>query len=114
MQLHINYTKFLRENEICNFFILYDFDTGWRDIDTPVDCQKFPKDVQSPHIPRVLHSMDCQDIIIGKVKGDLSNIGDYYTRDRSTPKRDEFYGGKDDLTAAVGWEENGITTIIFR
>jgi len=87
---------------------------GWRDIDTPVDCQKFPQDVQSPHIPRGLHSMDCQDIIVGKVKGDLSNIGDYYTRDRSTPRRDEFYGGKDDLTAAVGWEENGITTIMFR
>ena len=58
--------------------------------------------------------MDCQDIIVGKVQGDLSNVGDYYTRDRSTPKRDEFYGGKDDLTAAVGWEENGITTIMFR
>ena len=42
------------------------------------------------------------------------NVGDYYTRDRSTPRRDEFYGGNDDLTAAVGWEENGVTTIMFR
>ena len=42
------------------------------------------------------------------------NTGDYYTRDRSTPRRDEFYGGNDDLTAAVGWEENGVTTIMFR
>merc|ERR1719245_2441585 len=58
--------------------------------------------------------MDCQDIIIGKVKGDLSNIGDYYTRDRSTPRRDEFYGGKDDLTAAIGWERDGVTTLMFR
>ena len=41
--------------------------------------------------------MDCQDIIIGRARGNFSNIGDYYTRDRSTPRRDEVYGGKDDL-----------------
>jgi len=87
---------------------------GWRSKDVPLDCQKFPLDVEPPKTPRQLHPMDCQDIVIGKVRGDLSNIGDYYTRDRSTPRRDEFYGGKDDLTAAVGWEENGVTTIMFR
>ena len=27
---------------------------------------------------------------------------------------DEFFGGKDDLTAAVGYEKNGVTTILFR
>ena len=27
---------------------------------------------------------------------------------------DNFFGGKDDLTAALGYEENGITTILFR
>jgi hypothetical protein len=27
---------------------------------------------------------------------------------------DSFYGGKDDLTAAIGYEENGVTTIAFR
>ena len=33
---------------------------------------------------------------------------------RSTPRRDEVYGGKDDLTAAAGWEEDGNTYIMFR
>jgi hypothetical protein len=27
---------------------------------------------------------------------------------------DSFYGGKEDLTAALGYEEDGTTTIIFR
>ena len=33
---------------------------------------------------------------------------------RSTPRRDSFYGGNDDLTAAIGWEEDGVTTVMFR
>ena len=33
---------------------------------------------------------------------------------RSTPMPDSFYEGKDDLTAAMGFEENGVTTIAFR
>ena len=41
----------------------------------PLDCQKFPLDVEAPKTPRQLHPMDCQDIVIGKVRGDLSNIG---------------------------------------
>ena len=27
---------------------------------------------------------------------------------------DSFYGGKEDLTSALGYEEDGVTTIIFR
>ena len=33
---------------------------------------------------------------------------------RSTPRRDEVYGGQDDLTAAIGWESDGVTTVMFR
>ena len=33
---------------------------------------------------------------------------------RSTPMPDDFFGGKDDLTSALGYEENGVTTILFR
>ena len=33
---------------------------------------------------------------------------------RSTPMPDNFFGGKDDLTSALGYEENGVTTILFR
>lgn len=86
---------------------------GWRPSDLTKSCQKFPTSVPAPK-GTDFHAMDCQDIVIGKVKGELSNIGDYYTRDRSTPRRDEFYGGTPDLTGAVGWEEDGTTTIWFR
>ena len=58
--------------------------------------------------------MDCADIVIGMARGDKFRIYDYYSRDRSTPRRDEFYGGRDDLTAAVGNEIDGITSIKFR
>ncbi|KAJ8306575.1 hypothetical protein KUTeg_017120 [Tegillarca granosa] len=61
------------------------------------------------------HSMDCVDMVIGSAKGQLSRIGDYYSRDRSTPLKDEFYGGSDDLTGGLGFEDdNGFTTIVFR
>lgn len=83
--------------------------------------------------------MDCTDIIIGMARNQTSRILDYYTRDRyvlcilpmtlnpnqlkifykksnfrSTPRQDSFYGGSNDLTATAGFEENGVTTIIFR
>ena len=59
--------------------------------------------------------MDCTDIIIGSARGKLSRVGDYYTRDRSSPRSDAFYGGgTNSLTAAIGQEENGVTTILFR
>lgn len=58
--------------------------------------------------------MDCTDIIIGSARDTASRIADYYTRDRSTPKMDSFWGGKNDLTAALGFEKDGVTTILFR
>lgn len=33
---------------------------------------------------------------------------------RSTPRIDSFWGGKNDLIAAVGFEKDGVTTIAFR
>lgn len=33
---------------------------------------------------------------------------------RSTPRQDEFWGGANDLTATAGFEESGVTTLIFR
>ena len=61
-----------------------------------------------------LHPMDCVDIVIGAARGSQSRILDYYTRDRSTPRTDDFYGGEDSLTAAVGMEQNGMTYIKVR
>ena len=56
---------------------------GWRPSSLTVSCRNFPEDAPPPLVPRnPLHGMDCQDIIIAKVKGDSSNVGDYYTRDR--------------------------------
>ena len=43
-------------------------------------CKEFPEGVPTPSGD--FHAMDCQDIIIGKAKGDQINIDDYYTRDR--------------------------------
>ena len=59
--------------------------------------------------------MDCLDIVLGTVRNGKSRISDYYTRDRSTPRLDkQFWGGKDDLTDAIGWQTDGITYIKFR
>ncbi|XP_071117126.1 uncharacterized protein [Haliotis cracherodii] len=60
------------------------------------------------------HPMDCTDMVIGSARGMRSRVGDYYTRDRSTPQHDDFYGGTNSLTAALGFEENGYTVILFR
>ncbi|ESP05236.1 hypothetical protein LOTGIDRAFT_152053 [Lottia gigantea] len=60
------------------------------------------------------YGMDCSDIIVGTARGETSRIGDYYSRDRSTPKHDSVYGGEDSLTAALGFENDGQTVIVFR
>lgn len=38
----------------------------------------------------------------------------YVFHDRSTPRVDSYWGGKNDLIAAVGYEKDGVTTIAFR
>ena len=58
--------------------------------------------------------MDCTDMVVMSARGRNSRIQDAYTRDRSTPKPDGHVGGTEDLTAAVGEEENGWTTVLFR
>lgn len=58
--------------------------------------------------------MDCVDMIIGSATGLYSRVGDYFSISRATPKADEYYGGSQSLTAATGYEENGVTTIAFR
>ena len=58
--------------------------------------------------------MDCTDIVIGTARGSQYRVFDYYTRDRSTPRLDEFYNGTQSITGAVGIEKDGFTTIKFR
>jgi hypothetical protein len=91
---------------------------GWRPSSLTKSCQDFPSDATAPKRADAFHSMDCMDIVIGAVHGEdkstVSRVGDYYTRDRSTPQPDTFYGGVSDLTGAVGWESDGATHIMFR
>uniref|UniRef100_A0AAG5DA54 Microtubule-associated protein tau n=1 Tax=Anopheles atroparvus TaxID=41427 RepID=A0AAG5DA54_ANOAO len=69
----------------------------------------------NPYTPRHdFNPMDCTDIVIGTARGDNHRVWDYYTRDRSTPRQDSFWGGKSDLTATGGFEKDGVTTIVFR
>ncbi|XP_072039260.1 uncharacterized protein [Amphiura filiformis] len=60
------------------------------------------------------HAMDCTDIVIGKVMNSFSHVADYYTRDRSTPRLDTFWGGMGDLTAAAGTQFGEKTRLVFR
>lgn len=74
-----------------------------------------PKKKLNPYTPIYdFNPMDCTDIVIGAARGMASRVGDYYTRDRSTPRTDDVYGGKSELALGTGYEENGVTTIIFR
>ncbi|XP_061384791.1 uncharacterized protein LOC116773511 isoform X2 [Danaus plexippus] len=76
------------------------------------DTGYFPSHEFAPKFD--FNPMDCTDIVIGSAKGNYHRVMDYYTRDRSTPRVDKFWGGKDDVTSASGYEENGVTTILFR
>jgi len=54
-------------------------------------------------------------MVIGSAIGKLHRVRDYYSRDRSTPRIDEFYGGSQSLTAAVSEESvDGVTTVMWR
>lgn len=79
---------------------------GWTKSDYPPVTDYTPK--------FDFHPMDCNDIVIGSAIGEYGRVLDYYTRDRSTPRVDSLFGGKNDLTGATAFESDGLTTIIFR
>ena len=60
------------------------------------------------------HDMDCTDIVVGVARGELGRVVDSYTRDRSTPLEDEMYGGESDLTAAIAYEDDEGSVMVFR
>ncbi|XP_055339646.1 uncharacterized protein LOC129589127 isoform X2 [Paramacrobiotus metropolitanus] len=60
-----------------------------------------------------LHPMDCTDMVVGIARSSYGQVGDYYTRDRSTPRPDGFYGGMESLSAGIVYEEDGWTTLRF-
>ena len=86
---------------------------GWRPENLNKSCQSFPEDAPAP-LGSDFHPMDCTDMVVGMARGMVGRIGDYYTRDRSTPRPDMFWGGQDDLLAGGVWEEDGRTVMVFR
>jgi len=84
---------------------------GWRPADTDKSCHNFPSSLGK--YSAALHAMDCMDIVVGTARGNLGRVADYYTRDRSTPRLDEVWGGEDDLVSWGAWEEEGQTVMRF-
>ncbi len=62
--------------------------------------------------------MDCTDMVVASVHivhtFDEVWVGDFYTKDRSTPMPDEIYKGRDHITAAYGFQKDGMTVVMFR
>lgn len=60
--------------------------------------------------------MSCNDITFATAVGKLSRVRDMYTRDIATPREDEVFGGTNDLTAALAFEDTatGLLTVLFR
>lgn len=83
---------------------------GWRPSDSTIACQAFPTFLPKPR-GTDFHAMDCTDMVIGAARDGMGRVGDYYTRDRSTPRVDKDYGGEEDLVGAHAWEEDGVTTL---
>ncbi|XP_064625321.1 uncharacterized protein LOC135486457 isoform X2 [Lineus longissimus] len=103
---------------------------GWRhlDVKTNLSCMNYPTLQQPSELqttefggtqqtvqkPGRIHPMSCNDIVMGYVQGNLSYIHDYFTREQHTPQLDTFFGGKEDLTGAVGHERSEHTFMGFR
>ncbi|KAL3995632.1 DOMON domain family protein [Acanthocheilonema viteae] len=60
------------------------------------------------------HSMDCLDMVIGVMVDGMSQVRDYYSFSHILPQPDELFGGKDSLTSATAYQQDNITTVIFR
>jgi len=85
---------------------------GWRPASATKSCQKFPEEYPKPR-GTDFNGMDCMDMVIGVAREGRGKVGDFYTRDRSTPREDTFWGGEDDLVSSHAWEEDGQTTMRF-
>ncbi|KAH7729451.1 DOMON domain-containing protein [Aphelenchoides avenae] len=103
---------------------------GWRPLSIPETCRLFP-DLAATALEQSteaknagylksaleapLHPMDCTDIVMASViNGSYLHVEDMYTRDRSTPLRDEVVDGEQSLTAAYGVQRDGRTIVAFR
>lgn len=86
---------------------------GWRPADATKSCQAFPQNAPKPR-GTDFNAMDCTDMVVGLARGARGALADFYTRDRSTPRQDSFWGGKDDLTSGSVWEDSTKTIMRFK
>ena len=63
---------------------------GWRPAGETKTCRSFPTDAPAP-LGSDFHAMDCTDVVVGVAREGRGAVADYYTRDRSTPRRDSFW-----------------------
>jgi hypothetical protein len=63
---------------------------GWRPSSATKSCQAFPEQYPKPR-GSDFHAMDCMDMVIGVARDGMGRVGDFYTRDRSTPREDSFW-----------------------
>uniref|UniRef100_A0A0R3S1G0 DOMON domain-containing protein n=1 Tax=Elaeophora elaphi TaxID=1147741 RepID=A0A0R3S1G0_9BILA len=59
-------------------------------------------------------AMDCLDMVIGMMINGVSQVRDYYSLSQIALQPDEFFGGQDSLTSATVYQQDGITTVVFR
>ncbi|VDM65403.1 unnamed protein product, partial [Strongylus vulgaris] len=60
------------------------------------------------------NAMECTDMVIGSVVNGRGRVQDFYSTSKASPRPDTVYGGKDSLTAASAFNEDGVTTVVFR
>lgn len=59
-------------------------------------------------------AMHCADMVVGMVSNGRARIMDMYSPSKATPMEDTFFGGENSLTSAAAFQEDGVTTLIFR
>ncbi|CAJ0576519.1 unnamed protein product, partial [Mesorhabditis spiculigera] len=59
-------------------------------------------------------AMSCTDMVVGSVFDGKGRVRDMYSPSKATPRMDSFFGGSDDLSGASAYQEDGVTTIVFR
>ncbi|CAO4364658.1 unnamed protein product [Caenorhabditis nigoni] len=59
-------------------------------------------------------AMHCADMVVGMVANGRARIMDMYSPSKATPMEDTFFGGENSLTSAAAFQEDGVTTLIFR
>uniref|UniRef100_A0A8R1DKC4 DOMON domain-containing protein n=1 Tax=Caenorhabditis japonica TaxID=281687 RepID=A0A8R1DKC4_CAEJA len=59
-------------------------------------------------------AMHCTDMVVGMVSNGRARIMDMYSPSKATPMQDTFFGGENSLTSAAAFQEDGVTTLVFR